>query len=379
MAATVTQSKASAEFTGVTSFTVTFDNTVTAGSHIVANTSSWRSGSDQTLSSVADNKGNGNYNQAVVSTRINSEVIGYQMYKNAITNGGSGFQITATWNATVSGCIGVSEYAGIKTNPTVTTNSNSDGSGAAAPTSGAVAPTASSLYVAGMSYNGASTTIAVTSGGFGERLEIDENNDAQDISIADQMGVSGSKNCGWTFGAARAWTAWIAAYEEGSAVLTTPPVPDGWECTEKRMDSVVLSPADLRLSNLDLKAAGGTIYRSYLLDLREYSSFRALINTNTTGATTAGIIKLSLEVIDNDQSTVIQTFDLLTDINVTADRAEQVQWGAGVTAGRVGVGTLGSNIDFIRGTVVLAKLLVTVSTQSDAATSNVADVYLFLS
>lgn len=377
MAATATQSKASAEFSAVTSFTVTFDSAVTGGSHVVANTSSWRTGSDQTLSSIADNKGNGNYTQAVASPRINSEVIGYQFYKNALVTGGSSFQITATWNAAVSGCIGITEYAGIKTSPTVTTNSNSDTAGAGQPTSGAAAPAASSLYVAGMSYNNAATTIAVTGGGFAQRLEIDENNDVQDISIADQAGVSGSKNCAWTLGALRPWTAWVASYEEGSAVLTSPPVPVGWE-SDSDMRNSVLAPSELNLSNLDLKAAAATAYRSFLLDLRDFNSFRLLFTNDNVGGGAAGSCKITLEVFSTAQ-TLIQTFDLLTAITTTADREEQVQWGAGVTAGRIGVGVLGTSIDFIRGTVSYAKVVVTVVAQSDAATSNLANVHLFLS
>ena len=217
MAGVLAQKKASAEFNEVTTFNVTFDNAVVAGNHVVVCTSSWKDGTDQSVSTIADNKGNGNYSIAVDAPRIDSQTIGSLFYKNNITTGGTTFTITVTWNTSgCSGVVGALEYSGIATGGAVGVSNNSGSS--TTPSSGAAVPGAASTCVAMMSYNtGGPSTIAETAANFAEQLEIDENNDKQDINIADGVGLSGSQTCTWSLSNTGTWTACIAAFEETAA------------------------------------------------------------------------------------------------------------------------------------------------------------------
>lgn len=212
MAVALVQLKASAEVAEATTIATTFDSSVTAGNQIIVNTGAWDNGVDQTISSIADNKGNGNYTVAVSPAIIDSETKCAQYYKNNIGTGGTTFTVTVSWSASINGVAGLFEYSGLKTGGTVTTNSSSGSSAEAS--SGAVAPAALSLYVAGMSYNvGGATTMAVKAGSvYTQALEIDEDNNAQAMNIASYTG-SGSQTCLWTIGASRTWVAWQASYE----------------------------------------------------------------------------------------------------------------------------------------------------------------------
>ena len=221
MAAVRVQATASSEFADVTTFTVTLGSSVTAGNCIIAATSSWSSPTDQNISSIADNKGNGNYTAGPGMPRLDSEVIGDIYRKPNVTTGGTSFQITVTWSVACSGCVGGIEYSGIESSPTVQTGTNS---GSSTTPSVGVTPGASSLCIAAMSYNGNATTIAVSgTGGFTQVLEIDENNNRQAISIAERLSVSGSQTCNWTLGATKTWTACAISLTESGAAPTSFP------------------------------------------------------------------------------------------------------------------------------------------------------------
>src|SRR5262245_61157939 len=211
------QATASSEFNNAATFTVTLGSSVTAGNFVAAATSSWKTGTDQTISSIADNKGNGNYTSGVDTPRIDSEVIGGIYYKANVGTGGTSFQITVTWSTNSAGCIGGMEYSGVATSPTVASGTNN---GSSTTPSVSVTPGSTALCLAMMSYNTISTTIAVSAtGGFTEVLEIDENNDREAISIAEKIDVTGSQTCNWTLGSTTTWTAGAASFTAPAAAV----------------------------------------------------------------------------------------------------------------------------------------------------------------
>lgn len=137
-----------------------------------------------------------------------------------------------------------------------------------------------------------------------------------------------------------------------------------------------LSPQALAMQSLDLKAANDTEYLSGLIDLSDYRMFMASLNVDVTGAAGAGAVALALRLFANDLVTVLGTVDLLTAVGTTADRSELVCFGRGLAAAKQGNGTLGSSIGVLK-VFRWAKLVLTVSTQSDAATSCLGNVRLY--
>jgi hypothetical protein len=203
------------------SHAVTFDNSVVVGSTIIVNSCSWKgSDSSVTISSVSD-PSNGAYTQAFITPRIQDAVTCVQYYKNNVTTGGT-LTITVTWNKTVSeNTVAIMEYssAAIKVSPTVTTTTGSCvTSCTTSVTSGTIAPSATSIYVAMFGYNNGTGPISDTvAGGFIKQLEVDENNANQDCIVADQQNVSGSQQATWTMNTAGTWTSGIASYESPAA------------------------------------------------------------------------------------------------------------------------------------------------------------------
>lgn len=213
------------EYNSVTSMTQAPTSAFTSGSLIVVNTASWKEGTDQNIGTVSDPV-NGNYTQAVAAPRIDSATILYQYYKanNASTAAST---ITVTWSVGSSGGLTILEYSGVKTVPTVVTGSTSSAASTTM-SSGSANATASSVYVAAGSYNqGGPTTISNTpGGGFVFVHEFDENNDTQDLAVAEQLNVSGAQTCTWTLGSACSWTGCVAAYE--AAVASETVTVDKW-------------------------------------------------------------------------------------------------------------------------------------------------------
>lgn len=215
--AALVQSKASAEVINATTVAATFDSSVTAGNLIVGVCAGWKAGGT-TLSGIADNKGNGAYT-VQENDLWDSEVRHGQGYKANVATGGTTFTVTATFATSVNGTLGILEYSGIETTPTVSSASNS-GTGTAV-TAGTVNPAAASTIVAGMIYNtGGPVTIAENHASYTQRLEIDENNDAQAQNIADRNATTGSQACTWSASGSVAWGAHSVAYSETSTGAT---------------------------------------------------------------------------------------------------------------------------------------------------------------
>lgn len=108
-------------------------------------------------------------------------------------------------------------------------------------------------------------------------------------------------------------------------------------------------------------------YSSGIIDLSDYRQFMASVKVDNTGGGAAGEAKLSLELYDNDKTTLLGTIDLLTAIVTTADRSELVTFGRGVTPAKQGNGTIGTAIGVAK-VFRWVKLLLTVVTESDATT-----------
>ena len=132
------------------------------------------------------------------------------------------------------------------------------------------------------------------------------------------------------------------------------------------------------LSDSDLKAANGTNYDTEFMDLRKYDTFSLHLNTDVTGAAAAGVASLKVLVFD-DNKVSFKTYNLLTAIDTTADRTEHVNWSKYFAAAKTGNGTIGTQVDQLRVGLGWVKFRLTVDTQSDAATSNVADLFLLAS
>lgn len=136
------------------------------------------------------------------------------------------------------------------------------------------------------------------------------------------------------------------------------------------------TPLQLGLSQKDLNAADATEYSSPVLDLTPYANFLVSLKTDVTGAVGAGVAKLHVELYADDETTQLGAdIDLLTAIDTQADRNELVAFGRDFAGVKDGNGTIGANINMLR-MLRRARVVLTVVTQSDAATSNVADVRL---
>lgn len=132
-------------------------------------------------------------------------------------------------------------------------------------------------------------------------------------------------------------------------------------------------PSALGLSGKDLKAANGTAYAGPILDVSQFVLFLFNVTVVKVGAATVGAVKLTMQLYNKDRSVAIgDPVDLLTAIGTTANRNELMSFGIGA-GGKFGNGTLGTTLDVLRG-VLAFKPILTVVTQSDAATSCVGSL-----
>lgn len=130
------------------------------------------------------------------------------------------------------------------------------------------------------------------------------------------------------------------------------------------------------LSAMDLKAIATTQYATGILRVIPFFAFFLALKVDNTGGGAAGEVKITLEVYgEKDESTPIDSEDILTTIATTADTTELLLFGGGVFGASKGVGSLSANIDVYK---VLHKiqLIVEVVTASDAATSCVGTLNL---
>jgi len=135
------------------------------------------------------------------------------------------------------------------------------------------------------------------------------------------------------------------------------------------------SPSSLEITSVNLKAAANTAYASPILDVSQFVLFLFNVKIVKVGAATVGACKLQIQLYSKDGGTAIgDPVDLLTAIGTAANRDELVSFGIGA-GGKFGNGTIGANLDVLR-SILRFKVILTVTTQADAATSCVASVRL---
>jgi hypothetical protein len=219
------QAAVSAEVLNSLTVTATI-GVITRGNTLVATAASWEDPNDQILTSITDNQGNGTYTVAVSATRLDSQVMLVQAYKTnvgIVTTPGT-CTVTATWTELVNGTLQVVEYSGIATTPTVVTSTLNGSS--TTPSTGVIDAGANpSTFVAAMTYNvGGPSTMTVTAGnGFSQLNEIDENNDAAALNVAEMAllaGAQGPQTCGWTIAPSCTWAAIGVAYSDTPKAVT---------------------------------------------------------------------------------------------------------------------------------------------------------------
>ena len=231
------------------SVNVSFGSSVTAGNHIVVDGAAWDGTTPAaTVSSVADNKGNGNYTSGQEQA-FGSFVRVIEYYKNNVTTGGTSFTVTITWSKGTNSSISIHEYSGVGTGaPTTTSNT---GTGTAA-TSGAVAPSGNNMYHGVAGYDGGASSI-VNNSPWNNRSVVDSANGEQDHAGQDKVATSGSQNGSWTIGASRTWGAVICAYPDGGPTPISVTVADdnsaNWADADARLLGKLLKPADDNSAN----------------------------------------------------------------------------------------------------------------------------------
>lgn len=221
MAVAFVQAKASTEGSSVTSLATTFDSSTTSGNLIHVQTAVYDTdATPPTNFSVTDSKSNTYSNTGAPAVTFSTEARIEAKYAANIT-GGASHQVTVSPGDTVYMTVGLIELSGAATSSPADGQNSNSGTGTAV-SSGNVTPTTNGMFVAGMSYDGSSTTIAVNWTSGTQRLEIDENNDACAQNIATKAATASTlDNAGWTLGTSTPWAATIIAYKEAGAAGTT--------------------------------------------------------------------------------------------------------------------------------------------------------------
>ena len=202
----------------ISATTFTANLVMTATEHVIVNSGCWKVGGT-TISSVSD-ASNGTYTVATSKSTSDTDFATIdQRYKNNIGTGGT-ITITVTPATGCNGGFVAESWSGVKTTPTVTTNSTNGSSTTVS--SSAVAPSANSLYSACGAYNtGGPSTFGAVTGGYSNTLKFDENNDAQDVIVSSKSAVSGSQTATWTISNTGTWAGLNVAYEEAGGETVT--------------------------------------------------------------------------------------------------------------------------------------------------------------
>lgn len=147
-----------------------------------------------------------------------------------------------------------------------------------------------------------------------------------------------------------------------------------------------MSPAFLNMDAVDLKAAANTQYTSPYLDFRGPGrfNFKLFVNVAVTGAVAAGAFKITLEdyAFDGSSFTLLDSEDILTAIDSQTDGQKEILlFGATISGGKLfssGGGTAATKSANLDKYLMLhiARFILEVTTQGDAATSADATVHL---
>lgn len=200
-----------------TSVSLTFDNTVTAGNDVIISVGTFDASDAAALVSVTDTITGNTYTTRITpGTRPRL----WQM-SSRIAAGGGSFQITVTFNASVTGTIGIMEFSGLKTSGTVTASTIAQGSSTApAVTFTPVAASGECLVIGQTGYDGADTTMvmdaATIAASFTQQLERETNTTQSQNVVSKGNNGTSSTTVGWTLGASRGWSAQAVSYETDS-------------------------------------------------------------------------------------------------------------------------------------------------------------------
>lgn len=117
-----------------------------------------------------------------------------------------------------------------------------------------------------------------------------------------------------------------------------------------------LTPTELGIEDVNLKVT--TDNNSNVIDVRQVSSFTAVIDITETGSPTAGVADLIVDIMTRDGATETTSHAIDVGIDLqTNGLKETVAWGRGITAAAISTGTKGTisttpdvlaNVDFMR-------------------------------
>ncbi len=143
------------------------------------------------------------------------------------------------------------------------------------------------------------------------------------------------------------------------------------------MATRTLLPAEVGIDDVDLTVT--TANTSNILDVRNGFAFTSIVDITETGTPTAGAADLIVDVMSDGtaSATVLYTVSLLTgiDIQTSGDR-NTVTFGAGVTAQKVGSGSLSADADVIK-VIQFLRLNLKASTAHESTTCT-GDVTLLI-
>lgn len=198
------------EFTGVSSGAVTFGSTPGAG-NLVTVACAGNNGTLRSVSTVADNKGNGNYASAVHNddgSAKNADIY----YKENIATGAS-FQVTVTMSGTCDFSVGLAEWSGTATSSSLGPT-NVGGATNAAATTNSMNPSAPAVYVGVMTAIGMSALAP-------DQTEIHTEPSSSITAMGHEYTLgSGSQSLTWT-NTSVAWIACGATFLEPALVTTS--------------------------------------------------------------------------------------------------------------------------------------------------------------
>lgn len=199
------------EFTGVGSGGVTFGSTPGAGNLVTVAVTS-NNGTLRHISSVADDKGNGNYASAIHKDDVaHSQADIY--YKENIATGAS-FQVTVSWTEGASDfSIGLAEWDGVAESASLdATNVGAATDGAA--TTNSLNPSRSAVYIGVMTAIGMSSVVPGQS-------EIHTEPSSSTTAMGHEYTISsGSQSLTWT-NTSVAWISCGATFLEPALVTTS--------------------------------------------------------------------------------------------------------------------------------------------------------------
>lgn len=137
----------------------------------------------------------------------------------------------------------------------------------------------------------------------------------------------------------------------------------------------VLLPAETGGVNADLKAVAGTQYETGAQDVSNFWLYKLVVDIDVEGAVTVGTVKVTIQNLAPDGTTVIDTLDAVTAASTMVDGKIRLTWGGGVTGLLVGLGTVSGDLDIMK-TFHTMNVILEIVTASDAATSCVANTHL---